>query len=83
MCVANVLSHMAANRPSVSDKLKRTKKLSAPASESELAAYSEACRKVKMEPADTLRKLVDAFVEQVERESEIIVPIRLAGRKGK
>lgn len=60
------------------NKFKRTKKLSAPANEQELSAYSAACQKVKMEPADTLRKLAEAFVEHVNEHGHVTQPIKLA-----
>jgi hypothetical protein len=62
---------------------KRTKKLSAPASETELRAYASACEKLKMEPADTLRKLAEAFADHAERHGEITIPIRFVGGKSK
>ena len=56
---------------------KRTTKLSAPANDSELERFRAACAKVKVEPADTLRRLAEAFAQHVEEHETITVPIRL------
>ena len=60
---------------------KRTKKLSAPANEFELSEYHEACEKVKIEPADTLRKLAEAVAAHVKEHGSITFPIRFANPK--
>ena len=62
---------------------KRTKKLSAPANESELSDYYEACTKANIEPADTLRKLAAALAVHVEKHGEFTFPIRFASSQKK
>lgn len=57
---------------------KRTKKLSAPANEEELAAYAKACRIADIEPADTLRKLASALVAHVAKHKSVVFPIQLS-----
>jgi len=57
---------------------KRTGKLAAPANEAEKTAFYEACAIVRMEPADTLRKLAQAFTEHVKEHKFIVQPIRFA-----
>lgn len=57
---------------------KRTKRLSAPANQDELDQYTDACRLVKAEPADTLRKLAAAFSEYVKEHGFFAQPLKLA-----
>lgn len=58
---------------------KRTKRLTAPASMRELNEFNAACLDVRMEPADTLRKLAASFVEHVKGNGFVVQPIKLAG----
>lgn len=59
------------------DYEKRNKKLSANASQDEIDAYYEACRRADIEPSDTLRKLAKALVVHVGKHGRISFPIRL------
>jgi hypothetical protein len=63
-------------RPKQIDK--RTKRITAPATEKELSDYNKACAKVRLEPADNLRKLAEAFVAHVERYGHMTYPITFA-----
>ena len=58
---------------------KRTKKLSAPAHDSEVQAFYKACGVVNLVPATTLREIAKAFVEHVNEHGQIVTPIRFAG----
>jgi hypothetical protein len=56
---------------------KKSKKLSANASEEEIAAFQDACDKVELPPSDALRDLARAFVLHVEKNKEVVKPMRL------
>lgn len=58
---------------------KRMSRISTPASARELKEFKVACALVRMEPADTLRKLASAFVEHVDKHRFVVQPIVLAG----
>jgi DNA-directed RNA polymerase specialized sigma54-like protein len=64
-------------RPRSDDK--RTKRIAAPASVRELKDFVSACALVRMEPADTLRKLAEAFIDHVDEHGFVVQPIKLAG----
>jgi len=51
--------------------------LSAPANDAELERFRAACAKVGAPPADTLRRLAEAFAEHVEEHETITLPIRI------
>jgi hypothetical protein len=57
---------------------KRTKKLSAPVTKTELEAFTDACGVVDVKPADTLRQLAAAFVASIKANKSITIPIRIA-----
>lgn len=57
---------------------KRTKRLSAPANQDELDAYYAACKTVRLEPADTLRKLAEAFADHVKEYGFVVHPMKFA-----
>lgn len=57
---------------------RRDTRLVAPASEQELRRYIAACAKLKMEPADTLRKLADAFIVHADEHGYIVQPLKFA-----
>lgn len=63
-------------RPRSPDK--RTQRLVTSANAAEVTAFNAACKKVKMEPPDTLRKLADAFVEHVREHNHVVMPMRFA-----
>jgi hypothetical protein len=60
---------------------KRTKKLSAPANETELTQYYDACKTANIEPADTLRKLAAGLVVHVAEHRSFTFPVRFASPK--
>jgi hypothetical protein len=62
---------------------KRTKKLSANASQDEIDAYYAACDRADVEPSDTLRKLAKALVVHVGKHGRISFPIRIEDRNGR
>lgn len=62
---------------------KRDLRLNARASEDEIDAFNEACKKVRVDPADALRALASAFCEHVTEHKRITFPIQIAESPGK
>lgn len=55
---------------------KRMKRLAAPANEQEVKDFDDACRKVDMQPPETLRKLAKAFKEHVDEFGFVVLPLK-------
>ena len=56
---------------------KRTRKLQAMATPSEVEAFISSCVAVGLQPPDTLRKLALAFASHVKEQKSITIPLRI------